>query len=184
MLRPVYIYTERNDNLAFCAIQDIIEYALVDGAFASEHIKKPQDIWKYTKVPDHRLSTPLHIADSVKETPIFRKAVKDSEGNWITSPTEAWTYEDLREYELAAAKSAGDENPGSLYKYRKGAAANISKKDPPWSSAYSNPCLQDILMNIPENSLWAINGVIPSPTTSKFRMILSPLSWEHRQEMP
>lgn len=141
MLRPVYIYTERNDNLAFCAIQDIIEYALVDGAFASEHIKKPQDIWKYTKVPDHRLSTPLHIADSVKEIPVFRKAVKDSEGNWITSPTEAWTYEDLREYELAAAKSAGDENPGSLYKYRKGAAANISKKDPPWSSAYSNPCL-------------------------------------------
>ena len=71
MLRPVYIYTEQNDNLAFCAIQDIIEYALVDGAFASEHIKKPQDIWKYTKVPDHWLSTPLHIADSVKEIPIF-----------------------------------------------------------------------------------------------------------------
>ncbi|OJJ80482.1 uncharacterized protein ASPGLDRAFT_69288 [Aspergillus glaucus CBS 516.65] len=103
----------RDDNLAFCAIQDIIEYAIVDGAFAN-----------------HRLSTPLHIADNVKEIPIFRKAVKDSKGNWVTSPTEAWTYEDLREYELAAAKSAGDENPGSLYKYQKGAAANINPSAP------------------------------------------------------
>ncbi|KAL4870886.1 hypothetical protein BDV12DRAFT_195076 [Aspergillus spectabilis] len=98
---PVFIYTERNDNLALCVIQDIIEYAIVDGAFASEYIKEPRDVWKYTRVPHHRLSTPLHIAERVKETPIFRKAVKDSEGNWVTSPTQAWTYEDLRELEFA-----------------------------------------------------------------------------------
>lgn len=183
MLRPVYIYTERNDNLGLCVIQDIIEYAIVDGAFASEHIKKPRDVWQYTKVPDHRLSTPLHITERVKEIPIFRKAVKDS-GNWVTSPTEAWTYEDLREYELAAAKSAGDEDPGSLYKYRKGAAANLSKEGSLRSSVYSNPCLQGISMSIPENLLWATRGVIPSPTTSKFRMILSQPSWGHRQGTP
>lgn len=78
----------------------------------------------------------------------------------VTSPTEAWTYKNLRDYELAAAKSAGDENPGSLYKYRKGAAANISKEVSLTSSVYSNPCLQDISMSIPENLLWATRGVI------------------------
>lgn len=41
---PVYTYTERNDNLGLCVIQDILEYAFLDNAFASERIKKPRDI--------------------------------------------------------------------------------------------------------------------------------------------
>ncbi|KAL4933523.1 FluG domain protein [Aspergillus undulatus] len=126
---PVYIYTERNDNLALCVIQDILEYAIADGAFASEYIKKPRDVWMYTQVPGHRLSTPIHIKETVKEIPIFRKAVKDTEGNWVTSPTEGWVYGDLEDFERTAAQSAGYRKPGTLYKYRKGAAANIRHLD-------------------------------------------------------
>ncbi|KAJ8149190.1 hypothetical protein LV165_008185 [Aspergillus fumigatus] len=124
---PVFTYTERNDNLGLCVIQDILEYAILDDAFASQRIKRPRDIWLYTHVPDHRLSTPIHFKESVKEIPIFRRAVKDSEGHWITHPTLALQYDQAQEYEIATSRSAGFKNPGSLYKYRKGAARHLDE---------------------------------------------------------
>ncbi|KAL2006851.1 hypothetical protein VTN00DRAFT_9519 [Thermoascus crustaceus] len=127
---PVFTYTERNDNLGLCVIQDILEYAFLDNAFASERIKKPRDIWLYTHVPHHRLSTPIHFKESMKEIPIFRRAAKDSEGRWITHPTLAYQYDRAQEYEIATSRSAGFKTPGSLYKYRKGAAANLSNECP------------------------------------------------------
>lgn len=39
--RPVFICTEWNDNLSLCIIQDILELAFLDDAFASERIKEP-----------------------------------------------------------------------------------------------------------------------------------------------
>ncbi|KAJ5102244.1 FluG domain protein [Penicillium alfredii] len=42
--RTAFTYTERNDNLGLYVIQDIIEYAFLDNAFASERIKYPRDI--------------------------------------------------------------------------------------------------------------------------------------------
>jgi hypothetical protein len=127
---PVFTYTERNDNLGLCVIQDILEYAILDDAFASQRIKRPRDVWLYTHVPDHRLSTPIHFKESVKEIPIFRRAVKDSEGHWITHPTLALQYDRAQEYEIATSRSAGFKNPGSLYKYRKGAASKLSNACP------------------------------------------------------
>jgi hypothetical protein len=124
---PVFTYTERNDNLGLCVIQDILEFAFRDGAFASEYIKKPRDVWRYTDVPNHRLSTPIHFKEEVQEIPVFRSAVKDSEGRWITHPTRALTYKKAQEDEIATSRSDGSKEPGSLYKYRKGAAANLSK---------------------------------------------------------
>ncbi|PYH99453.1 FluG domain protein [Aspergillus ellipticus CBS 707.79] len=126
---PVYTYTERNDNLGLCVIQDILEYAFLDNAFASQHIKSPRDIWLYTDIPGHRQSTPIHFKDSVKNIPILRRAVKDSEGNWITHPTKALTYARAQEDEIRTSRSAGFKEPGSLYKYRKGAAANLRHLD-------------------------------------------------------
>lgn len=126
--RQVFTYTEWNDNLSLCVIQDILELAFLDDAFASERIKEPRDIWRFTHVPGHWLSTPLHFKESVKDIPIFRRAIKNSEGNWITDATQAFRYERAQEYEIATSKSAGFKNPGSLYKYRKGAAANLSKE--------------------------------------------------------
>ncbi|KAB8259317.1 hypothetical protein BDV32DRAFT_159408 [Aspergillus pseudonomiae] len=126
---PVFTYTERNDNLGLCVIQDILEYAFCDGAFASDRIKEPRDIWRYTHVPAHRLSTPIHFKESLREIPIFRRAVKDSEGKWVTHPTRALSYDQAQEYEISTSKSAGYKKPGSLYKYRKGAATKLRHLD-------------------------------------------------------
>lgn len=124
---PIFTYTERNDNLGLCVIQDILEFAFRDGAFASKYIKKPRDVWRYTHVPDHRLSTPIHFKAEVQEIPVFRRAVKDAEGRWITHPTDALQYKKVQEDEVATSRSDRSKEPGSLYKYRKGAAANFSK---------------------------------------------------------
>ncbi|KAL4871892.1 hypothetical protein BDV12DRAFT_183449 [Aspergillus spectabilis] len=97
---PVFTYTERNDNLGLCDIQDILEYAFLDNAFASEHIKEPRDIWQYTQVPAHRPSTLIY----------FKKTLP---------------YSLAQDHEIATSKSAGSKTPGSLYKYRKGAASKL-----------------------------------------------------------
>ena len=123
---PVFTYTERNDNLGLCVIQDILMYAFLDGAFASNHIKSPRDVWRLTNVPDHRLSTPIHFKKGFEDIPVFRRAIKSSEGGWMTHPTLAFQYGAAQEYEKDASKAAGFKEEGSLYKYRKGAAANLS----------------------------------------------------------
>ncbi|QSS51008.1 FluG domain-containing protein [Histoplasma capsulatum var. duboisii H88] len=88
---PIFSYTEWNDNLGFCVIQDIIEYAFQDGVFASEYIKNPQDIWRYTDVPEHWKSVPIHIKKTKWKIPVFRPGVQDAEGKWTTHPTRALT---------------------------------------------------------------------------------------------
>jgi hypothetical protein len=124
--KPVFTYTERNDNLGLCVIQDVLEYAFLDNAFASEHIKCPRDIWCLTNVPGHRLSTPIHFKEEVKHVPIFRFAVKNNEGCWVTDPLRAFTYNQVQAYEKSASVSAAFREQGSLYKYRKGTAANLN----------------------------------------------------------
>lgn len=44
-------------------IQDILEYGLEDEVFASEYIQEPRDIWRYTEIPAHRKSVPIHIKE-------------------------------------------------------------------------------------------------------------------------
>jgi uncharacterized protein DUF3435 len=128
---PIFTYTERNDNLGLCVIQDILEFAFLDDIFDSEHIKHPRDIWLYSDVPQHRLSVPIHIKECKKNIPIFRPAVQDPEGNWATHPTMALSYAQAAEDEKRACKSAGLKDLGSLYKYRKGAASQIDGKFSP-----------------------------------------------------
>ena len=147
--RPVFTYTEWNDNLSLCVIQDILEFAFLDDAFTSERIKEPRDIWRFTHVPGHRLSTPLHFKESVKYIPIFRRAIRNSEDNWITDATQAFQYEWAQEYNIATSKSAGfKKNPSSLYEYRKG-AANLSKEYLSLKLISIDLFLQGIQMSIP-----------------------------------
>jgi hypothetical protein len=88
---PIFTYIKRNDNLGLCVIQDILEYAFEDNVLSSPYIKEPQDIWRYTDIPNHRLSVPTHFKDS-KEVPVFRRATRDDEGNWVTDPLKALTF--------------------------------------------------------------------------------------------
>ena len=60
-LSPTITYTERNDSLGLCVIQDILTFAFYDDAFDSPYIKSPRDLWRFTDVPEHRLSTPIHF---------------------------------------------------------------------------------------------------------------------------
>ncbi|KAF3394006.1 hypothetical protein F1880_005516 [Penicillium rolfsii] len=126
---PIYTYTERNDNLGLCVIQDILMYAFLDDAFDSEHIKRPADIWRLTKVPEHRLSTPISFKESIQELPILRGTCQDGSGLIVTDPQRALQYHQARQWEAVASESAGFKDKGTLYKYRKGAAANIRHLD-------------------------------------------------------
>lgn len=85
----------------------------------------PRDIWRYTSVPAHRLSTPIHFKKSVEEIPVFRRSVRDAEGNWITHPTLALPYTRVQQYEIATSKSAGFKDGGSLYKVSKGSCFQL-----------------------------------------------------------
>ncbi|KAJ5084902.1 hypothetical protein NUU61_009481 [Penicillium alfredii] len=99
---PVYTYTERNDNLGLCVIQDILMYAFLDNAFDSQHIKCPRDIWRLTVIPEHRLNTPINFKESVKETPILRGASRNQAGLLVTDPQRALQYNQARQWEAAA----------------------------------------------------------------------------------
>ncbi|KAJ6115235.1 hypothetical protein N7486_001013 [Penicillium sp. IBT 16267x] len=124
----IFTYTERNDNLGLCVIQDILMYAFLDDAFASEHIKCPRDIWRLTIVPEHRLSTPIQFKKSIKEIPILRGS-RNEGGYFVTDPQSALRYSQARAWEINCSISAGFENEGTLYKYRKGAATKIRELD-------------------------------------------------------
>jgi len=121
----VYTYTERNDNLGLCVIQDILMYAFLDDAFDSPYIRCPRDIWCLTRVPDHRLSTPIEFKDSVKELPILRSSCQNQKGLLVTDSRRALQYHQVRTWEATTSEQAGFKDKGTLYKYRKGAAANI-----------------------------------------------------------
>lgn len=123
----MFTYTERNDNLGLCVIQDVLMYAFLDDAFDSPYITCPQDIWRLTTVPEHRHSTPIHFKRSIQDVPIFRRSTRGRNGVSTTDPTLAISYSQMREYEKEASLAAGFKERGSLYKYRKGAAANLSK---------------------------------------------------------
>ncbi|KAB8254281.1 hypothetical protein BDV32DRAFT_143040 [Aspergillus pseudonomiae] len=100
-IAPVFMYTERNDNLGLYIIQDILEFAFRDDTFASKYIKEPRDVWRYTHVLNHQLGTPIHFKVEVQEIPVFRRVVKLD----------------------------GSKDLSSLYKYHKGAAANLRHLD-------------------------------------------------------
>jgi len=62
----------------------------------------------------------------VKNIPIFSRAVKAEDGTWVTDCTVGFSYKQAQEYERKASAKAGFVDEGSLYKYRKGAAKNLS----------------------------------------------------------
>ncbi|KAJ5577516.1 uncharacterized protein N7459_006480 [Penicillium hispanicum] len=146
----IFIYTERNDNLGLYVIQDVIKYAFLNNTFDSEHIKRLRDIWDLIKVLKYYLSTPIHFKKSVKDTPIFRRAMKNNDSVWIIDPQYVLDYSKLAEYKKSISCSAGYKEKGTLYKYHKGATTNIR-----------------------ETLLWVTNKAGYSPTISLLGITLS-----------
>ncbi|CAG8079571.1 unnamed protein product [Penicillium nalgiovense] len=126
---PKFMYTERNDSLGLCVIHDILTYAFLDDAFASPYIKCPRDIWRLTKIPEHRQSTPIHFKESLGDIPVLRRAMRTDNGSWVTDPENALLCSQAQSWEQTACEKAGFPDKGSLYKYRKGAAVNLRHLD-------------------------------------------------------
>jgi hypothetical protein len=126
-LSPIFTYTERNDNLGLCVIQDILTFAFQDDAFASPDINCPRDIWRWTDIPEHRLSIPIHFKKCLGDVCIFRGTTRSETHSIITDPIKPWKYRQAEDMEKAASGQAGFKDEGTFYKYRKGAAAEISK---------------------------------------------------------
>lgn len=59
-------------------------------------------------------------------TPVLRRAIRNETGLYITDPKRGLPYRQVSQWEESASISAGFSEKGTLYKYRKGAAANIS----------------------------------------------------------
>ncbi|KAJ5259692.1 hypothetical protein N7524_008754 [Penicillium chrysogenum] len=111
--RPKFIYTKRNNSLGLCVIHNILIYVFLDDAFASPYIKCPRDVWRLTKIPEYRQSTPIHFKESIGDIPVLRRAMRTDNRSW-----EQTTYE-----------KASFPDKGSLYKYRKGVAVNLRHLD-------------------------------------------------------
>ncbi|OGE55433.1 hypothetical protein PENARI_c004G04263 [Penicillium arizonense] len=126
---PYYTYTERNDSLGLCVIQDILTYAFLDDAFDSPYLKTPRDIWRLTDIPEHRLSTPIHFKKSIREVCIMRRTMYDEAHGVIMNPVQPWKCKQAEKFEKAASALAGFKDEGTFYKYRKGAAAEVRHLD-------------------------------------------------------
>ncbi|CAI7628049.1 unnamed protein product [Penicillium manginii] len=126
---PIFTYTERNDNLGLCVIQDILTFAFQDDAFASPDINCPRDIWRWTDIPEHRLSIPIHFKKCLGDVCIFRGTTRNETHSIITDPIKPWKYRQAEDMEKAASGQAGFKDEGTFYKYRKGAAAEIRHLD-------------------------------------------------------
>jgi hypothetical protein len=101
-------------------------YAFLDDAFESPFIKRPREIWELINVPGHRHSTPIHFKKSMKDVPILRRATRNKDRIFVTDPEKALLYIQVREWEEDSSALAGLRERGSLYKYRKRAAANLN----------------------------------------------------------
>ncbi|KMU88075.1 hypothetical protein CIHG_05843 [Coccidioides immitis H538.4] len=138
---PIYSYTERNDNLGYCVIQDILDFAFEDDAFASEYIKEPWDIWRHTKVPEHRKSVPIHIKKEMWRILVFRPGVQNEEGKWITHPTRALTAKQFGEDENNLSRATGMEKVENLTEHQHNHVMGHTKGE--IFRAYVNPYAGD-----------------------------------------
>jgi hypothetical protein len=68
----------------------------------------------------------LFMAEFYKELPILRGTCQDVSSFIMTDSQHALQYHQARQWEAAASESTRFNDKGILYKYRKGAAANVS----------------------------------------------------------
>ncbi|ERF75780.1 hypothetical protein EPUS_01610 [Endocarpon pusillum Z07020] len=119
---PKIKFTERHDTPAFCLVKAICGIAFKDGAFVSEWIREPEDIYGI-KIPDRLQSVPIKWAAEWKQTPVFRRTVRDVKGNLETSPTLATQYHQMANWNLRLGKSFGLKEPFEFKTLRRAAAA-------------------------------------------------------------
>ena len=99
-------FVERQDVPSFCLIKIICGLAHRDGAFASEWIREPKDIYSI-KIPDRLESVPIEWAAEWQRIPVLRRSVRDSTGKIHTSPKLAAQYNQMATWNRRLGRSFG-----------------------------------------------------------------------------
>lgn len=82
---------ERRDTPSFYFVKILLGLAFKDKAFLSQYICKPEDIYNI-RIPARLKAVPIEWAQNWKAVPIFRRTVRNTDGNIHTSPTLALQY--------------------------------------------------------------------------------------------
>lgn len=104
---PTYTYTERNDNLKLCIIQNTLIYTFLDDTFDSPYIRCPHKIWCLTRVPDHRPSTPIKFKNSIRKLPILRSSYQNQKGLLVTDFRHTLQYHQVHTWEATGSEHTG-----------------------------------------------------------------------------
>lgn len=115
---PIFVFHERDDNLAFCPILHILALGFANDAFKSEWIRHPEDI-STLEVPLYLEGVPLEWKPSKLEIPLFRGNIR-LENGIITSDTNPLQYRTIAEQTLRLGRSAGFREPFRFYNLRRG----------------------------------------------------------------
>lgn len=92
--KSIIKFAERRDVPSFCMIKIILALAFADGAFASPHISKAEDIYNI-KIPDRLEPVLIEWAPEWKYVPVLRRSVRDTKRTIRTSPSEASPYSQM-----------------------------------------------------------------------------------------
>ncbi|TPX19903.1 hypothetical protein DIZ76_017697 [Coccidioides immitis] len=115
-----YIFHERDDNLALCAISHFLALALADQAFEAQGINSSNDIFQIA-VPPYRNSLQLRWKPDILDVPVFRRTIRTAQGIRV-SPDRALPYDVFNQYLQRLGRNAGLEDPLTPYCIRRGTA--------------------------------------------------------------
>ena len=73
---------------------------------------------RHGALPMSQVIDPQHFEESIEDIAIFRHAVRNSEGKWITDATQSFLYDRVEEYEIASSKSTRLKDFGSPLRKR------------------------------------------------------------------
>jgi hypothetical protein len=118
------VFHERDDNLAFCPILHVLALAFADGAFRSEFIRTPDDLYNFSVDAERGIrAVPIEWKPEVMELPLFRRAIRSANGYETSS--KAWTCADAMPHTKSLGRAVGFKHPLRLYAARRGAGEAI-----------------------------------------------------------
>ncbi|OJD10206.1 hypothetical protein ACJ73_09890, partial [Blastomyces percursus] len=122
----IYIFHERDDNLALCPVSHFLALALADDAFDAKGINSVEDVLRI-RVMAPRNSLHLKWKPNMLNIPVFRRAVHTAEGIRI-SPDKALPYDTFNQFLQRLGRNAGFEHKLTPYCIRRGTANAVDSE--------------------------------------------------------
>ncbi|EGX47257.1 hypothetical protein AOL_s00091g1 [Orbilia oligospora ATCC 24927] len=114
-----YVLMEVDSPLAFDIVSHVVALAFDDDAFDSKHIRKPEDLF-VDEIPKDMDSLELNWKDSIRDTPLIRRAIRTPRGPEI-SRSQAEVYDTINTQVRNLGQEVGFVNWTKLYIFRRGA---------------------------------------------------------------